>query len=250
MRCMNCQADIPPQWKKAIQRNQCPSCDGYIMDEQTRTLLSELTDAMSKMPNDPEGLAGWLLSNYNLQKIGTAEPTVFFNKPGQKTSQNKQQEDFSHLKVNKNNPAYEYMKRAGLSKEVIDRKPLEQIAKEIQQNADIEVEEDYQDEPFDEQEAMEREEMEASGPPKIRAKDVYGNNSLVVSEPGVEPLSPEEIRQVIAISQKASGLDLANSDLHPALQADRLKRLRAAEDAANGIQKGGGRGGISVSRRG
>ena len=247
MKCVSCSADIPPQFVKAIQINLCPVCGGAIMDEEAKTLLSELTTAMSKMPNDPEGLAGWLLSNYNLHKIGTAEPTVFFNKPGQKkpVQPNQQQEDFSQLKINKNNAYYEYLKRAGVSKDVLNRKPLEQIAKEIQMNSEQEEGiEDYEGEdPQDldqqefEQRMMERENA-VVGPPRIRAKDVFGNNSLVVNEPGVAPLSAEEIRQVIAISQQNAGKDLSNSELHPALQFDRMKRLQASEAVASGGKVG------------
>lgn len=77
MKCISCNADVPPQWVHAINVNQCPGCGKEIMNEDTKTLLVELREAMSKMPNDPEGLAGWLISNYNLSKIGDAEPTNF-----------------------------------------------------------------------------------------------------------------------------------------------------------------------------
>ncbi len=66
MRCMSCNADIPPEWKAAINRNICPGCDGPIMNESVQGLLEELRTAMKEMPNDPEGLAGWLLSNYEM----------------------------------------------------------------------------------------------------------------------------------------------------------------------------------------
>ena len=39
------------------------------MNEATIELLSEVKEALKKMPNDPEGLAGWLLSNYEMRKI-------------------------------------------------------------------------------------------------------------------------------------------------------------------------------------
>jgi hypothetical protein len=246
MKCVSCSADIPPQFVKAIQINLCPVCGGAIMDEAAKILLSELTDAMSKMPNDPEGLAGWLLSNYNLHKIGTAEPTVFFNKSGKKQPADQQQEDFSHLKINKNNSYNEYLRRAGVSKDVLNRKPLEQIAQEIQANAEAEEGlENYEGEDQQEYEQqMMEQENSVVGPPKIRAKDVLGNNSLVVSDPNVAPLSAEEIRQVIAISQQNAGKDLSNSELHPALQLDRMKRLQASEAVANGGKAG------MISRRG
>ena len=77
MKCMSCNADIPPQWVSCINENKCPGCGGSIMNLAEKELLVELREAMGKMPNDPEGLAGWLLTNYRLEKIGTAEPTNF-----------------------------------------------------------------------------------------------------------------------------------------------------------------------------
>ena len=52
------------------------------MSVENMALLTEIRDAMKLMPADPEGLAGWLLSNYRLKKIGKAkvEPTEFHQK--------------------------------------------------------------------------------------------------------------------------------------------------------------------------
>ncbi len=77
MKCQSCSADIPPQWVNAIQQNMCPGCGGSIMDEDTTELLLALSETMQKMPNDPVGLAGWLVSNYYMKKIGDCEPTEF-----------------------------------------------------------------------------------------------------------------------------------------------------------------------------
>lgn len=77
MKCMSCTAEIPPAWVHAINSNSCPGCGGNIMDSQAQTLLAEVRDAMNQMSSNPEGLAGWLLSNYKLQKVGDAEPTGF-----------------------------------------------------------------------------------------------------------------------------------------------------------------------------
>lgn len=82
MRCMSCGANIPPEWVNAIQRNSCPGCGNLIMDEQTEELLHELANAMERMPNDPQGVAGWLLSNYRFQKMGSAEPVDRFHRKG------------------------------------------------------------------------------------------------------------------------------------------------------------------------
>jgi hypothetical protein len=75
---MSCTTEIPPNWVACIQKNICPACGGSILDESGEELLKELTDAMESMPNDPAGIAGWLLSNYHFRKIGSAEPVEEF----------------------------------------------------------------------------------------------------------------------------------------------------------------------------
>ena len=78
MKCMSCGAPILPEFKAAITNNICPACGGELINEATIELLDELKAAFEKMPNDPEGLAGWLLSNYEMKKVGTAEPVQQF----------------------------------------------------------------------------------------------------------------------------------------------------------------------------
>lgn len=80
MICISCGADIPPQFVFSIQSNVCSGCGGPIMDEDAKSLMADLADALARMPNDPQGLAGWLLTNYRLQKVGTGEPTGFHRK--------------------------------------------------------------------------------------------------------------------------------------------------------------------------
>lgn len=82
MRCMSCGADIPPVWVKALELNRCPGCDGEIMNESTKDLLKELADALTRMPNDPQGIAGWLMSNYRFQKMGEGKPVEKFHRKG------------------------------------------------------------------------------------------------------------------------------------------------------------------------
>ena len=82
MRCMNCGANIPPEYVSAIALNKCPGCNDSIMNEQTQELLKELASAMERMPHDPQGVAGWLMSNYRFQKMGEAEPVEKFHRKG------------------------------------------------------------------------------------------------------------------------------------------------------------------------
>lgn len=94
MRCISCGADIPPQWVIAIQQNSCPGCGGEIMNSVTKELLDELSTAMEKMPNDPQGIAGWLISNYRFQKMGNAEPVDKFHRKGQEKFNNIESNEF------------------------------------------------------------------------------------------------------------------------------------------------------------
>ena len=91
MRCVSCGEDIPPKWVAVIEKNVCPSCDGPIMTDDAISLRDELADALARMPNDPQGVTGWLLSNYRVQKIGDAEPVDRFNRPGQQPAHPAQQ---------------------------------------------------------------------------------------------------------------------------------------------------------------
>src|SRR5215469_7308260 len=99
MKCQSCQANIPPEWVAAIQKNCCPGCGKDIMNEEMKVLLSELTAAMEKMPNDNVGLAGWIVSNYELRKIGTAEPTQKFHKPIPSQKMVKKTEELSQEEI-------------------------------------------------------------------------------------------------------------------------------------------------------
>lgn len=84
MKCMSCNAEVPPAWVHAINSNVCPGCGGSIMDNESQMILAEVRDAMNQMPNNPEGLAGWLLSNYKLVKVGDSEPTEFHQRVREK----------------------------------------------------------------------------------------------------------------------------------------------------------------------
>lgn len=81
MKCMTCEADIPSAWVAALASNNCPGCAGPIYSEQSKELMDELRTAMSAMKNaDAESIAGWILDNYQLVKIGSGEPVNFHRK--------------------------------------------------------------------------------------------------------------------------------------------------------------------------
>jgi hypothetical protein len=123
---MNCGTEIPANWKGCLNKNECPACSGPIMNESSKGLLDEVREAFKLMANDPEGLAGWLLDNYALTKVGTGEPVNFYG-----TKQNIAEE--SNLKV-ANNPVQQMLKRTGLQKQVNSSKEtaMEALARQIQ----------------------------------------------------------------------------------------------------------------------
>jgi hypothetical protein len=77
-KCNGCGISITPEWVDAIYNNRCPACGSSIMDPETEELLLSLSEAMTQMKADPICLAGWIVSNYYLKKVGTGEPTEFF----------------------------------------------------------------------------------------------------------------------------------------------------------------------------
>ncbi len=131
MKCISCNAEVPPQWVHAINSNICPGCGKEIMNEDNKQLLIELREAMSKMPNDPEGLAGWLLSNYNLHKVGTAEPTSFHRyqekSKRSKSSDGNESEELTPEQITANERAKLFAKNAG----VPNNNHLAEMAKKI-----------------------------------------------------------------------------------------------------------------------
>lgn len=116
MKCISCSADVPPAWIFAINSGICPSCGGPLMDEASKLLLEELREAMKQMECTPEGLSGWILSNYNLEKIGSAEPTKFHTKKVSKPlKRSSNAEDASDDLEDLDNPnsGAAFLKRAG-----------------------------------------------------------------------------------------------------------------------------------------
>jgi hypothetical protein len=227
MFCENCNIEIPPAWIVVIAKNVCPACEGEIMSDETKELLDELRSAMERMPADPEGLAGWLLSNYNLRKIGTAEPTEFHRK------MQRGQEQFPGLKIAEN-PKSVFLQRAGMGRELDRRKQsLSEIAQQIGSEDDgtVSVDLDAVDDfaGLDEYEALAlRQSQLAQG---ASAKNTLHNNSLLIQGDGVPPNEMEAAMLAQALGTQANA---PADDLPPALQADRYKRLLTQQEVAAG----------------
>lgn len=137
MRCVSCGADVPPQYVKAIETNICPACGDSILTDESKQLLFELSEAMSNMPNDPQGVAGWLLSNYRIKKIGSAEPVEKFY--GRGKSSNKLDEDGEPL----SNDYNQFLSRTDMANRVKQAKLAAKRARE--KNHNEEDDEDFDD---------------------------------------------------------------------------------------------------------
>ena len=244
MNCVTCGIEIPAAWKACIQSNTCPACNGQIMDDAAKELLMEIKDAFSKMANDPEGLAGWLLSNYKLHKIGTAEPTEFYGKPIARQQQG-DGIDYNNMKINTNNPAYRYLQNAMGGKAIMNRKSLEQIALEKEAGAEdpgtVEADEAaiiaQEQEDFDISVAI----SNAKAAKKLKAKDVLANNSMLVPDPNAKPLTRSELAAMIDASQKISPeeeAEMGGTGIHKIQQMERLERLQKSAEIAAGGQVG------------
>ena len=200
------------------------------MDDASKELLDELRAAMESMPNDPEGLAGWLLSNYRLQKIGSAEPTEFHRKRGSMGG------DYPNLKI-ADNPKSVFLQRAGMTRELARRQDRAAIVQQINEAAedDISVDLDNVDdfEGMDEYEAQAM--MQAQLAQGASAKNVLANNSLLVQGDGAPPTAEEAAAIAHALGGETQEIA---GDLPPALQADRFKRLRAQQEVAAGGKAG------------
>ena len=259
MKCITCQADIPPAWVNAINKNECPGCGGVIMDDSAKELLTQLREAMAKMPNDPEGLAGWLMSTYDLFPKGTIEPTNFHRKPTPQQMAQMQMEGVDPSTQGlrwANTPTNQFMKRAGADKVLKDPK-LAAIAQAINSINAVDgnmyggvMEQSEADVSPEEEDMMEQQRIaqmaakaRAQGR-KLTMKEVLANdsNSVEFNMGGdTRPLSEAETELVKHLVGGPSSSDSEMDGLQnlpPMLQADRLKRLAAQRELKFGGSTG------------
>jgi DNA-directed RNA polymerase subunit RPC12/RpoP len=217
MKCSECDVDIPPAWKHSYESNHCPSCGGRIFDDNSVSLMKELKAAMENMPNDPQGLAGWLLSNYRMQKVGDGEPTGFYGAKPQMAA-GVPKED-GQLKVAPNR-LHQFLKNAGVKPQEPER--MAHLAKQIN-NAGLDDGVDYG---IDEQ----SEEIEDDGDFVEEANDPeFTKQVLTGMTPGSGRFTATERK---ALMQKmATVVDGAE---HPVLQDERRERLRKQQELAQG----------------
>lgn len=257
MKCMSCQAEIPPSFVHAIQSNTCAGCGGAIMNEESKFILTELKEAIVKMAEDPkglaEGLAGWILSNYNVTKIGeTVEPTNFHRKAA--VNSKKQGKQGPKLKI-ANNPVADFLKRTNASKGLENRPDLRELVNTInsgnvdenlygdgeeldQEENEIDNSEYSENEDFDpsfENEDLDPYEEAETNRKNFRSiRNAAENNSLTLpGSPGQRPLSRKD--QADIAQAMSGGADLeAVEALHEARKA----RLQKSRDIASGGGQG------------
>lgn len=218
MNCDSCGVDIPPAWSNVIARNLCPNCNGPIMSDGTIELMTGLKNALEQMPNDPQGIAGWLLSNYQMRKIGDGVPTEFIGvKP---KASNGQIVNVDGIKIAAS-PLERFQKLAGVKVQPSEK--YKALISEINGVLD-----DKKDEP--EQESSNEDYIPEAEDPEYTKKALRamtGNN-----------FSGKKIK--IGNSNINDEEDL--SDLHPSLHNDRLIRLAKQRDLDMG--------GVGIIKRG
>jgi DNA-directed RNA polymerase subunit RPC12/RpoP len=220
MNCSECNVDIPPAWKHSYESNHCPSCGGKIFDGRSVDLMKELKEAMEKMPNDPQGLAGWLLSNYRMEKVGDGEPTGFH---GNKPQAVAKAADGQPLKLAPNR-LQQFLKNAGVKPAEPAR--MTNLAKQIN-NAGLDDGVDYGI--VEEGEATEEVEdfVEEANDPDFTQKVLTG---MTPGAPG--RFTATERKALMQKMAENSSNDMG--DLHPALQDDRRERLRKQQELTHG----------------
>jgi hypothetical protein len=134
--CKSCDTEVPPNWVHAINTNACPSCGCPLLNENEASLLEEIREAFRQMPDSPEGLAGWLISNYKMVKIGDGQAVKISKpvSPATETTFAEVEEDTAPGKKAADRIKFEGMlKRAGVKPPDSDR--LKNLVKGIKSGA-------------------------------------------------------------------------------------------------------------------
>lgn len=227
---MSCQADIPPAFVKAIESNLCPGCGGAIMDDSSKDVMEELKIAMTQMPNaDAQAIVGWLLSNYQLVKIGDALPTQFHNakkaiSPGQKLkiAKNKLQDK---LKQNTQGP-----KLPPTFKTLVER--INASDEEDEPGEELEYEEELEMEGYDDEMEEEDPYIEAQlNRRKFKSKAKKKANMMVNPNIGDEEFNSLDEAQLNSIMNKK----FKKSSI---LEEQRLERLEKQQALSDGVLDG------------
>jgi len=238
MICQNCSVEIPPAWVAAIASNQCPACSGPIMDDAAQALMEGLATALKQMPNNPQGIAGWILSNFQVRQIGDALPVDHFH--GDRPPQEHQAQA-----ANPNYPS-SHQRYLGNKHEATKgiqatNAKLAHLAQSIQGNQnsmyggeeeELNVTEDFDPSGPSKADIEAAAELmgtslprnrEGQSSPPVKLKDLLASQAGALVNPNAKSLTSEEISQLEAIKDRGSN----ESD---ALMKERMKRVSAQKN--------------------
>lgn len=230
MRCCNCKTDIPPEWQGVFKSNVCPACGDSVMDDTAKQLLDELAEAMEKMPNNALGVASWLFSNYELNKIGEAKPVEKFY--GEKPKLEEKQ-----LKI-ATNPVEEMLKRTNQHRAISETK--NKLNDRLTQMAQNIVELDVDNNMYGGNEPPEEDEVEIDGEiPEQEFRSRRGSRALAsensLVDHTVSPPTEDDIEAINELVNQSS--DPGPDETLLEIKRQRLNRLKAQEAVTGG---GGG----------
>lgn len=247
MRCISCGVDVPPIWVKAIELNSCPSCGSAIMNEATQDLLKELSDALTRMPNNPQGVAGWLLSNYRFQKMGDAVPVEKFHNKGSAVGSVPGEINDSQLKIAPR--VNDFVKRNDAEKYVARTQELAEKAKgsKNKQMAEFASLINGVKDPYEDPDLVE---TVADASSDVEDQMTYallksqGIDPFAESGSNNAPTGPMNVSQII--DQEIKGASKISEYEQIMMQSDRgreqlqneLHKKIKAQDAINGVGKG------------
>lgn len=228
MNCVTCNTEIPSAFVHCISSNTCAACGGPIMSDEHQTLLTELKEAMSKMEHNPEGLAGWLLSNYRLTKIGSGEPTEFYGK------KRANQQAHNNVKIYQDNTS-DFIKRAGVDPSLLDASKSRKNKFQLLASA---INEGNLDDLYGDNESEDNgyeEDMQDIPMPSMQRREpgFIDTEAMMLAGNG-QPLSSSEtalLMQQISMSNTAENSTAI-------VKNERLKRLQKQENIVNGVNMG------------
>lgn len=239
-----CQAEISPAFKLAIARNLCPGCDGPILTEEAKKLMEDLAAAMEKMPADPVGIAGWLLANYTMIKVGDGAPVNFYGKPinptpsYQQPQGNFQQNNFPNLK-HANSPVQKMLKRAG-AENLTGPNKYRELTAAIQSGTVDQIYGTGQplikdlDQDFSELDQAEQEAVMNRSNFTSQAKMIAAHSGELLGTGNETPLDRNELQYLTNKVSNMQNVDLTTSLGQQALEENRLARLAKQQKMSMG----------------
>ncbi|MFZ4795878.1 MAG: hypothetical protein ACOYMA_00195 [Bacteroidia bacterium] len=224
MNCQECGAHIPPEFKSCLVTNTCPACNGKIMSGDLKELINSLAEVMEQMPNNPQGIACWLVSSYKMDKINNYDP------PKQHVSKKVANINTNGTNSDKQKAAEAFLARAGVNIEDIPEyaSKKKRVAPAVVKNDDYMDDEDYMDKvPFDE-----------------GFEDIDEVDKMMLSGNG-DYISEDEKDQIAEMVQNSKFGSEKNPTILALMDAQKQRR----EDINNGVSATDARGKSAGFRR-